>query len=144
MKACLQGLGYGFLLMFLLGCEPADTPPGQTDQAYYFIEALKQVEQGGQRLQSEDLDRETVESALADLDAGLRLAFQVERDFLDSLDLRLGKNFERYFIKGVENYRLGIEAGDKEQQRDGLVRLQRWGEFWQSAGTDILALLEVD
>lgn len=142
MRACLQGLFCGFLLLALAGCESADTPPGQTEQAYYFIEALKQVERGGQRLQSANLDRATVESALADLDAGLGLAFQVEREFLDSLDLRLGKNFERYFIQGVENYRLGIEAGDKEQQRAGLVRLQRWGEFWQSAGSDILALLE--
>ena len=142
MKACPRGLFLGFLLLALAACEPAETPPGQTDQAYYFIEAMKQVERGGQRLQSENLDRETVESALAELDAGLGLAFRVEREFLDSLDVRLGKNFERYFIQGVENYRLGIEAGDEEQQRDGLVRLQRWGEFWASAGSDILALLE--
>ena len=144
MKGWPRGLAFGFLLLALFGCEPADTPPGQTEQAYYFIEALKQVERGGQRLQSPDFDRATVELALADLDAGLGFAFQVERDFLDSLDLRLGKNFERYFIQGVENYRLGIEAGDREQQREGLVRLQRWGEFWQSAGSDILALLEVE
>ncbi|MDJ0777893.1 MAG: hypothetical protein QNJ85_08520 [Gammaproteobacteria bacterium] len=142
MKVCLRALFYGLVLLMVAACEPADTPPGQTEQAYYFIEALKQVERGGQRLQSADLDRATVASALAELDAGLELAFRVEREFLDSLDLRLGKNFERYFIQGVENYRLGIEAGDKEQQRAGLVRLQRWGEFWQSAGTDILALLE--
>ena len=144
MKTSLQGLAYGFLLLVLLGCEPAETPPGQTEQAFFFIQALKQVERGGQRLQSPDLDQATVESALADLDAGLGFAFQVERDFLDSLDLRLGKNFERYFIQGVENYRLGIEAGDREQQREGLVRLQRWGEFWQSAGSDVLAVLEVE
>ena len=144
MKACLRGLFYGFLLLALAACEPAETPPGQTEQAYYFIEALKQVERGGRRLQAGDLDREAVAAALAELDAGLGLAFQVEREFLDSLDLRLGKNFERYFIKGVENYRLGIEAGDEEQQRDGLVRLQRWGDFWQSAGSDILALLEAE
>ncbi len=58
MKTSLQGLAYGFLLLVLLGCEPAETPPGQTEQAFFFIQALKQVERGGQRLQSPDLDLE--------------------------------------------------------------------------------------
>ncbi len=46
------------------------------------------------------------------------IGLELKREFLDELDLRLGKNFERYFVKGVENYRLGIEAGDEQQQRD--------------------------
>jgi hypothetical protein len=70
--------------------------------------------------------------ALAMLDQGLKLAFQVERKFLDELDLRLGKNFQRYFVKGVENYRVGIEAGDEAQQQEGLKLLARWAEFWNA------------
>jgi hypothetical protein len=76
------------------------------------------------------------------LDQGLRLAFEVEREYLDDLDLRLGKNFERYFVKGVENYRLGIEAGDEQQQREGLRLLARWGEFWQAEQAAIRERLE--
>ena len=76
------------------------------------------------------------------LDQGLKLAFEVKRDFLDQLDLRLGKNFQRYFIKGVENYRLGIEAGDVAQQREGLQLLAQWGKFWNLERDAILAKLE--
>ena len=76
------------------------------------------------------------------LDQGLHLAFEVDREFLDGLDLRLGKNFERYFVKGVENYRLGIEAGDEQQQREGLRLLARWSEFWQAEQAAIRARLE--
>ena len=128
----------------LLACSSAEDPPISADQAYYFIESLKQVESGGRQLQSQNLDEARVTAALRMLDQGLKLAFQVERDALDRLDLRLGKNFQRYFIEGVENYRLGIEAGDKEQQLRGLKLLALWGEFWAVEGDTILALLEPD
>ncbi|MGD8347620.1 MAG: hypothetical protein PVI79_00215 [Gammaproteobacteria bacterium] len=111
-------------------------------QKYYFLESLKQVEEGGRRLRTPDLDRQAMNEALGMLDQGLRLAFEVDREFLDGLDLRLGKNFERYFVKGVENYRLGIEAGDEQQQREGLRLLARWSEFWQAEQAAIRKRLE--
>ena len=102
------------------------------DQKYYFLESLKQVEAGGRQLQTPDLEQAELVQALTMLDQGLKLAFQVERKFLDQLDLRLGKNFQRYFVKGVENYRVGIEAGDEVQQQEGLKLLARWAEFWHA------------
>jgi hypothetical protein len=111
-------------------------------QKYYFLESLKQVEEGGRRLRTPDLDQQAMNEALGMLDQGLRLAFEVDREFLDGLDLRLGKNFERYFVKGVENYRLGIEAGDEQQQREGLRLLARWSEFWQAEQAAIRKRLE--
>ena len=118
------------LLSILVSCSSSDEEQVSKDQKYYFLESLKQVEVGGRQLQSTELEQAELEQALTTLDQGLRLAFQVERKFLDALDLRLGKNFERYFIKGVENYRVGIEAGDEAQQRQGLKLLARWAEFW--------------
>ena len=58
--------------------------------------------------------------------------------------MRLGKNFQRYFIAGVENYRIGIEAGDETQQRQGLQLLARWAEFWSQEGAAIQAKLQPD
>ena len=111
------------------------------DQKYYFLESLKQVEAGGRQLQSPDLGQAELVQALTMLDQGLKLAFQVERKFLDELDLRLGKNFQRYFVKGVENYRVGIEAGDEAQQQEGLKLLARWAEFWNAEREAIEARL---
>ena len=128
------------LALLLVACS-SDEQAAQ-DQKYYFLESLKQVEAGGRRLQSPDLDREAMNEALAALDQGLRLAFEVKREFLDQLDLRLGKNFERYFVKGVENYRLGIEAGDEQQQREGLRLLSLWAEFWMAEQGAIRKRLE--
>jgi hypothetical protein len=125
----------------LAGCSGED-PPISSEQAYYFVESLKQVEAGGRRLQAADLDEAELHAALAMLDQGLKLAFEVEPAELDKLDLRLGKNFRRYFIAGVENYRLGIEAGDDEQQREGLQLLARWGEFWAQERDAVLVQLE--
>jgi len=129
------------LLLLLVGCS-SDEQQAARDQKYYFLESLKQVEAGGQRLRSPNPDRESVNEALAMLDQGLRLAFEVKRDFLDGLDLRLGKNFERYFVRGVENYRLGIEAGDEQQQREGLRLLSLWAEFWAAEQEAIRSRLE--
>ena len=142
MKPGLQrGLLYCLLLVMLTACS-SDDEPGSSGQQYYFLEALQQVETGGRQLQTADLSQQDLLQALAMLDQGLQLAFEVKRDFLDQLDLRLGKNFQRYFIKGVENYRLGIEAGDAAQQREGLQLLAQWGEFWNLERDAILARLK--
>ncbi|MCG6888580.1 MAG: hypothetical protein LJE92_03250 [Gammaproteobacteria bacterium] len=130
------------LLGQLLACSSDKDLPISQEQAYYFVEALRQVESGGRQLQAPDIDEAGVRAALGVLDQGLKLAFQVKREALDRLDLRLGKNFQRYFIAGVENYRLGIEAGDREQQLKGLKLLARWGEFWALEGETIMLLLE--
>ena len=129
------------LALLLTACSSSDEEIPES-QKYYFLEALNQVEAGGRRLQQPGLERLQVNEALQMLDQGLRLAFQVERPFLDRLDLRLGKNFERYFVKGVENYRIGIEAGDEQQQREGLRLLGKWSEFWQAEQAAIRAQLE--
>jgi len=129
----------------LLACSSSSDDPLISDsQKYYFVEALKQVEAGGRQLQSAELDEAALTAALAMLDQGLKLAFQVERESLDRLDLRLGKNFQRYFIAGVENYRIGIEAGDEAQQRQGLQQLARWAGFWSQEGDAIQAKMQPD
>ena len=142
MKPALRrGLLYGLLMVMLAACS-SDDETGEGSQQYYFLEALQQVEAGGRQLQTPDLSQDALVEALAMLDQGLKLAFEVEREFLDRLDLRLGKNFQRYFIKGVENYRLGIEAGDAAQQREGLRLLSQWAEFWNPERDDILARIK--
>ena len=129
----------------LLACSSSSDDPLISDsQKYYFLEALKQVETGGRQLQSTEMDEAALVAALAMLDQGLKLAFQVERESLDRLDLRLGKNFQRYFIAGVENYRIGIEAGDEAQQRQGLQLLAHWAEFWSQQGDAIQAKMQPD
>lgn len=129
--------GQVFLIWLLLSVLSACGPSQQerehsANQEYYFLESLRQVEAGGRQLQSAGLSQQVLTQALEMLDQGLKLAFQVERKFLDELDLRLGKNYQRYFVAGVENYRLGIEAGDEDQQREGLRLLSRWSEFWSA------------
>jgi hypothetical protein len=141
-----RGLTRYLLLVLLLvplhACTPADDPLISEEQAYFFSESLKQIEAGGRQLQAPDLDEAGLKVALAMLDQGLKLAFQVEREALDRLDLRLGKNYQRYFIEGVENYRIGIEAGDESQQQEGLRLLARWAGFWGPESAAILVRLE--
>ena len=130
------------LVSILAACGPSQQQrQHEANQKYYFQESLKQVEAGGRQLQSADLDQQALTQALEKLDEGLRFAFQMERKFLDELDLRLGKNYQRYFVAGVENYRIGIEAGDEQQQREGLKLLARWAEFWNAERANIEARL---
>lgn len=130
----------GLLLFLLLGCTAEQDRQYFEQQKYFFLESLQQIDAGGRQLQLAT-DQRGVTEALARLDEGLKLAFQVERKFLDELDLRLGKNYQRYFIEGIENYRLGIEAGDEQQQRQGLQQLARWAEFWSPERAAIEARL---
>ncbi len=143
MKLGLHRVILAYLLLGILAaCSSSpDDDKISEDQKYFFLESLKQVEAGGRQLQSATLRQSELVQALTKLDQGLKLAFQVERKFLDNLDLRLGKNFQRYFIEGVENYRVGIEAGDEAQQREGLQLLARWAEFWNAERRAIEARL---
>ncbi len=125
-------------LITMAGCSSQEERNRFEQQKYYFIESMQQVESGGRQLQEAALDRVALEQALDSLERGLKLAFEVDRDFLDKLDLRLGKNYQRYFIEGVQSYRIGIEAGDQAQQQEGVELLQK---FWQQESASIQAAL---
>ena len=131
------------VLLLLTACSESDqTSKVSETQKYYLLESLNLVEQAGRVLQAKDLSQARIQQALATMDRGLKLAFQVKTEFLDNLDLRLGKNYQRYFVKGVENYRLGIEAGDATQQQQGLEQLGQWAEFWSAEQSAIEAKLQ--
>ena len=110
-----------------------DTESISQTQKFYFIESLKTVEAAGLQLQNPSLKIDELKKALLNMDEGLKLAFQVEANFLDQFDPRLSKNYQRYFVKGVESYRLGIEAGDRAEQQQGLKLLSQWSVFWSEA-----------
>jgi hypothetical protein len=111
-------------------------------QKYYFLESVKLVELAGRTLQVGGMTTQRkINEALEMMDKGLELAFQVENQFLKSLDARLGKNYQRYFVKGIETYRLGIEAGIQSDQQTGLQLLGQWAEFWSAENNAIRAKL---
>ncbi len=121
---------------------PATRKIAPGTQEHNFLESVKLVELAGRTLQSGGMKSEAeIDKALKKMDQGLQLAFQVENDFLKSLDARLGKNYQRYFIKGIETYRLGIEAGVQSDQLAGLQLLGQWAEFWSAEKQAIQAKL---
>jgi hypothetical protein len=144
----LRSFGWiGLLAILLTACSPPNDADSsnQTNktQAYYFLESLKFVEQSGRQLQSVDRTKASIEQALSGMDAGLALAFNVDAAFLNGLDVRLGKNYQRYFIDGVQTYRLGVEATDQDEQKKGLALLNRWAQFWGSNQALILPKLQL-
>ena len=131
------------VLLLLSACSESDEVSKVSEtQKYYLLESLNLVEQAGRALQASDLTEASIQQALETMDRGLKLAFQVETGFLDNLDVRLGKNYQRYFVKGVENYRLGIEAADRAQQQQGLEQLGQWAEFWSAEQSAIKSKLQ--
>jgi len=130
------------LIAILSACsDKEDGGSASYTQKNYFLESLNLVEQAGRELQSSGLTQAKIINALKTMDQGLKLAFQVEKPFLDALDARLNKNYQRYFVKGVETYRIGIEAGDKSDQQSGLKLLRQWSEFWSAEQVAITAKL---
>lgn len=132
----------GVLALLLVGCSSEPEAKIDETQKFLFLESLEQIETGGSMLQMASGDQVIYGKAIAVIDDGLRLAFQVRRDFLDQFDLRLGKNYETYFIQGIETYRLGIEAADVEQQKEGLEKLQQWAAFWSEVEPAVMASLQ--
>ena len=147
-------LWIGLLALSLTACSPSndadsankgDVSAQQTSktQTDYFLESLKFVEQSGRQLQSAERTKASIEQALSGMDTGMALAFNVDAAFLNGLDVRLGKNYQRYFVDGVQTYRLGIEAADPIEQKKGLALLNRWAQFWGSNQAVILSKLQL-
>lgn len=128
--------GYSFAVLLaclalLAGCETEKMQ--QTDfviQQNLFLQSLELVESAGVILQSPELDKDKIERAMYKMDQGLKQAFKVETSFLKKLDVRLPKLYAETFILGVENYRIGVEASDREKQLQGLELLGDWSKFW--------------
>ena len=120
--------------------DEVDALPGT--QKYNFLKSLKLVENADEVLQSKSKTKKETRQALYNMDQGLKLAFQVKNKFLTRLDARLGKNYQRYFVKGVEDYRLGVEAGDTRQKKNGTRLLAKWDDFWADARSAVEAKLD--
>ncbi len=138
MRSPHYSVGIWLAVILLSACSP-DKPGDSTgeSQKFYFLESLTLIENAGRQLQKPAINADEVKQALTAMDNGLNLAFQVETIFLDQFDPRLSKNYQRYFVKGVETYRLGIEGGDSFEQKKGLRVLSQWVEFWDETGKDI-------
>ena len=132
-------IGIWLAILILSACSP--DKPDET-QKFYFLESMAQVENAGRQLQRADLKDDEVRQALAAMDEGIKLAFLVKAEFLDQFDPRLSKNYQRYFVKGVEAYRLGIEAGDVDGQKSGLQLLSQWANFWNEVRDVITSRME--
>ncbi len=131
-----------WLVVFTLSaCSDTDQADNNS-QKYYFLESLTVIETAGRKLQNQSITKDELEEVLRSMDEGLKLAFQVEAGFLITLDSRLSKNYQRYFVKGVETYRLGIEAGDSAEQKQGLALLSQWSNFWAESGSQVTAKLQ--
>ncbi|MCP3688617.1 MAG: hypothetical protein GY784_09405 [Gammaproteobacteria bacterium] len=125
-------------MILLSACSEDKSAKDTQTQRYYFTQSLELVESAGRKLQNPSLQAQGIVTALATMDEGLKLSFHVEAEFLARFDPRLAKNYQRYFVKGVEAYRLGIEAGDSEEQKKGLQLLSQWAQFWAEAGQQIM------
>ncbi len=121
-----------FMLMGLLhACDTEKMQQTRNSiQQNHFLQSLELVESAGSLLQNPQLTQEDIQKAMSQMDEGLKQAFQVEQAFLQKLDARLPKLYRDIFIKGVERYRLGVEASDRDSQIQGLDLLSQWGQFW--------------
>ncbi len=131
------------VVLWLNGCEDGrieDTE--RAIQQNYFLQSLSLVESAGQILMRPQLSDDDVQRAMQRMDLGLEQARKVDDGFLKQLDPRLADEYRDKFIKGVEEYRLGVESSDRERQLQGLGRLGQWGEYWKRLKPEVLRTLE--
>ena len=131
------------VLLWLSGCQDDRIESAeQAIQQNYFLQSLSLVESAGQLLMRPDLSQQDIDRAMQRMDLGLEQARKVEDDFLKQLEPRLAREFDEKFIRGVEEYRLGAEAADRERQLQGLGRLGQWGAYWKPVKPEVLRKLE--
>ena len=136
-------VGFFLVVLSLAACSGSgDAEKYAQTQQYFFLESLKMVEGAGRRLQSQNLTADDLKATLAAMDDGVKMAFEVEAVFLEGLDPNLGGLYQRFFIEGVQTYRLGIEAGDSAEQKKGLELLSQWAKYWRGAEQSIIEKIQ--
>lgn len=129
-------------LLFLMSCDSAVKPPNYEAQRTFFLKAIEQVNQAGNLLQQPKLSNSGIKKAMALLDTAMIEVNSVDASFLKWLDTGLYQAFTAYLTKGIEDYRLGVELEDPEQQSKGIKALQNWWVFWQLKQPAILAKID--
>jgi len=142
----IKPLWFLLILTSLAACQSAEEAEKEHHQAQKtaFLQSIEMIESAGRKLQTANPGSQLVDDALKQLDSGLEQAYKVEDEFLNKIDARLGKVYQRNFLKGVEDYRLGVESGATKQQLKGLMQLQKWSQFWQIEGTEIRRKLDAE
>lgn len=120
----------------LFACQSEHKPADFNAQRDFFISAIEQAQTAGQLLQNNP-DSQQIKHAMAGLDQAMINANSVEKTFLQWLDQGLYQSYSAYFVKGIENYRLGVELADQQQQSQGIKLLQQWWRYWQQHQTEI-------
>jgi len=129
-------------LLFLISCSSDVKPPDYDVQRTFFLNAIEQVQQAGTLLQQVDSSPDDVKKAMELLDSSMFNVNSVQASFLKWLDAGLYQAFTGYLAKGIENYRLGVELNDREQQAKGIGLLKKWWDFWQLKRPSILKQLD--
>ena len=130
------------LASLLMACESEKMKQTEFSiQQNKFLLSLELVEKAGKSLQSPELLKAEIDTAMEQMDQGLKQAFEVNPEFLKRLDIRLPKLYSGMFITGIENYRLGVESSDREKQLEGLRLLSQWNKFWSSEKQNIQSKL---
>lgn len=125
--------GWGLLILIgslLAACGGPEFPQQFEDDRTAFMQSLSYVEAAGEILQNPKLNDAVIESALMQMDKGLQQAWKVREGFLNWVDPTLRLSYQSWLITGVENYRLGVTAGDPQQQQSALKKLLQWQQFW--------------
>ena len=112
------------------------------EQKLLLLDAINEIHQAGLTLRSNTLSQTEVEQVLIDMDNGLQKAWQVNQQLLLRLHPDMPQIFDDAFIKGVEQYRIGVEGADTSMQKQGLLLLNKWGDFWEKNHPQIMQLLD--
>jgi hypothetical protein len=129
-------------LLFLISCTTDVKPPEYQTQRTFFLNGIEQVQQASALLQKNNATSAELTQAMALLDKAMMNVNSVEVSFLKWLDAGLYQAFTAYLAKGIENYRLGVELEDREQQAKGIELLQRWWGVWQLKKPAVLIKLD--
>lgn len=126
-------------LLILSACEKEPILVDFKRQSSHFLQSLELAQQANQILQS---NKTPFAKAFDHLDQAMSHAFELNQIFLNELEPRLYHHYSAYFMKGIELYRLGVEAVDAKQQKQGLVLLKNWWDYWQQNQKSILQKLK--
>lgn len=128
--------------ILLIACQTEKPKPNDFQaQRGFFLEAVQQAQSAGKILQNKP-DSQQIKQAMAQLDQAMIDGLSVDKTFLQWLDQGLYQSFSAYFLKGIENYRLGVELADQQQQSQGIRQLQQWWNYWSLQQANIEARLK--
>ena len=131
------------VFLCLTACSDNPFPKELVSDRYAFVDSLRLIESAGPDLLKHEAGSPQFLVAVEQLETGYKAGFRVRDVFLDYVNPEIKVAYNKYLLRGTENYVEGVREGNAVLQEKGQQQVKFWFDYWNENKTQVLAKLNL-